>query len=219
MMNVSELTNDTEIQAQIQGLIDGTIDPERYESVQNRIRECYGKPDRVDLVLTAIDGLLGMHGIEPIRFGDNVAALHINAGDTYAATVIYDCEKKQYEINSWAEYLEVRWVTAEYVDTCISCYLQSSYAGDGEWLLLAMCHGQTRSKLAEELIYSFDDYDAPEWVCPETMRDAIYEAIEGVDTRAIDPDGNRVEDPEGIDPDELAEGPYIYVVIRWNTEV
>ncbi len=86
-----------------------------FGSVRNRINECYNKPDRVDLQLTAINEILEGFGIESIevssdlfqdRYYWNSIGLYVNLGDTYTLTVIYNTVDRLFEFTSWGDYFE-----------------------------------------------------------------------------------------------------------------
>lgn len=104
-------------------------------------------------------------------------------------------------------------ITARYVDTCLSDYLQDSYSRDGQTLLLCSL-GTNRADTAQALVESMDmDAGVPESVTDDQIFDAVNAALEGVDLRYIDEDGNRQDEPaEDRDGDE----PYLYVVLEWD---
>jgi hypothetical protein len=116
-------------------------------------------------------------------------------------------------------------ITAEHVDTCLSCYLQNSYSRPGERLLMVAPRGQPVDEAVEELweqmqgeapSQSFEDAFPDKWP-EERIRTALREALDGVDLRYIDGDGCTV-DAEDMTDEHIYEddSPYVYVVLRWS---
>ena len=107
-------------------------------------------------------------------------------------------------------------ITARYVDTCLSDYLQDSYSRPGQTLLLASL-GSDLASTVETLVASVDwDSDIPETISEGDIARAVRDAIEGVDLRYIDENGTRQGEPsEDRDSDE----PYLYVVLEWDATV
>lgn len=79
-------------------------------------RRCYHDPYashmwRVTMALHAIDRVLGTYGVEPLRRTDDSpmgAPSHeyLNAGDTYAATLIYHRDADALRIGCWGDIVE-----------------------------------------------------------------------------------------------------------------
>ena len=99
---------------QIVGLIEGTIDPSTFASVQAWVKQCYNEPSQPEQVMCALDEILETFGVEAVtvegawvdRFHGNIVATYCNSGDTYDATVVYDSEAGEYLITSWGDFLE-----------------------------------------------------------------------------------------------------------------
>ncbi len=119
-------------------------------------------------------------------------------------------------------------ISAKHVDTCMPCYLQDSHSRDGEWLLCAAPRGQAADELAEELYDQMQGEAPPEdfenafpdgWPSREVLLATFREALEGVDLRFIDGDGNPV-DAEDMTDEHTYEGesPYVYVVLQWSRD-
>jgi hypothetical protein len=103
-------------------------------------------------------------------------------------------------------------LTAQYIDTCMPCYLLDSYSRDGQTLLLSSL-GLSLEGTVRALIDSIDsDAGIPEGVSDDDLASVIGEAIQGVDLRAINAEGNRTTDPIETDGDE----PYLYVLLEWE---
>jgi len=104
-------------------------------------------------------------------------------------------------------------ITARYVDTCLSDYLQDSYSRPGQTLCLASLGG-TIEETVEALYESIDwDSDIPESIEEESIKEALRDELQGVDLHYIDEEGNRCDEPE---EDRDSDEPYLYVVLEWT---
>lgn len=104
-------------------------------------------------------------------------------------------------------------IEAFYVDTCLPDYLQDGHTRDGETLCLAPL-GCTESETVDALYESIDwDADIPESIDDEDIKTALADAIQGVDLRAVDEDGNRID---GEAPESDGDEPYVYVYLKWD---
>ena len=86
-----------------------------FESVQQRHKECYHSPDRIDCILTACNELIDGHGTESIevsselfqdRYYWNSIGIYVNLGDTYITTIIYNTVDQLFEITNWGDYYQ-----------------------------------------------------------------------------------------------------------------
>jgi hypothetical protein len=108
-------------------------------------------------------------------------------------------------------------ITARYVDTCLSDYLQDSYSRPGQTLCLTS-PGCSLEDSVEALFDSIDwDAGVPDSTDEVSIKDAFRTALKGVDLRYIDEDGNR-QDEESDDEEYNCES-YIYVVLEWDATV
>lgn len=73
-------------------LASGQTDPEDYSDVQALIRACYNRPTQDHLILVAMNQELELHGVETLELSDGQTFDYLNAGDTYAPTVVMDSE-------------------------------------------------------------------------------------------------------------------------------
>lgn len=110
-------------------------------------------------------------------------------------------------------------ITAQYVDTCLPDYLQDGHNREGECLAFSPL-GLSLEETVESLAGSVDtmlwDAGCPESILDTDIRDALRDALDGVDLRAVDGDGNRIDgEPEESDDDCIDEV-YVYVVLRWD---
>lgn len=74
-----------------------------------RVAECYHAPTTLDLRMTVLASLdTGLHGVEAFdlgrRDGDTGTVWYLNAGDTYAATIVY--WHGIYRVESWGDRVE-----------------------------------------------------------------------------------------------------------------
>jgi hypothetical protein len=77
-------------------ILNGTIDPETFKSVQMWVAQCYNKPDSNALKLAAINEALGGYGIESVRTSKwqnghwcDIPCTYVNLGDSYIPTVVH----------------------------------------------------------------------------------------------------------------------------------
>jgi len=109
-------------------------------------------------------------------------------------------------------------ITATYVDTCLPCYLQDGCNRPGQTLCLASL-GEDLADTVESLWDSIDwDAGIPEDISDVAICRALRSALDGVDLRAIDGEGNRINvaqcdehNPEGEDDFDT----YLYVSLSW----
>ena len=87
-------------------MIRGEESPQTVPEVQVWISECYGTPDRNELIMYAANVLIGGHGVEA-HFPDenpHPRFTYVNRGDTYDPTLIFDLETHKYSVTSWGDY-------------------------------------------------------------------------------------------------------------------
>lgn len=91
---------------QVRGLIEGTIDPDTFESVQNWCKQCYNEPPKHEKIMAALNEVLGGFGIEttdnPKNSDDYIE--YINVGDTYIPTILYYNGK--FIFSTWGDFVE-----------------------------------------------------------------------------------------------------------------
>lgn len=97
----------------IRGQIEPLNYPKHFPQTEKWVNSCYNPLPAKDRKLSALNELLGMHGVEPIRdekawdryYGDCVAE-YLNTGDSYAATIVLDHEKGKWLLTSWGDFVE-----------------------------------------------------------------------------------------------------------------
>ena len=87
---------------EIRGLMEGTENPNAYESVKKLMQYCYYKPLRVEMVMEAINEILGGYWVDWCDGG----LLYVNLGDTYTETICYDTRKNKWIVSSWGNIIE-----------------------------------------------------------------------------------------------------------------
>ena len=77
-------------------ILNGTLDPETFNSVKRWVSNCFNKPDSDALKLAAINEALGGYGIESVRTSKwknghwcDILCTYVNLGDSYIPTVIH----------------------------------------------------------------------------------------------------------------------------------
>lgn len=87
---------------------------EHFESNEKWIKQCFNKPNDLELKLSALNELLDGHGIEPINresewvnsYWQDCIANYINMGDTYITTIVYDTINESFLLTSWGDFYE-----------------------------------------------------------------------------------------------------------------
>jgi hypothetical protein len=80
-----------------------------HPAAQRRERECYHPPSNHDLLMAALDSLLGTHGCESIGECDTTQGPpieYLNTGDSYAATLVYYRDTDRFKVESYADAVE-----------------------------------------------------------------------------------------------------------------
>lgn len=70
----------------IRALIKGAADPESYDTARDWVRQCYHRPRRMELIMTACNEVAGTTGVE---YAEEVRTHYLNSGDIYAPTLVY----------------------------------------------------------------------------------------------------------------------------------
>jgi hypothetical protein len=69
-----------------------------------RVAECYHPPKTYDLRLECLNAALGMHGVEGFQTSRGNWAVYLNAGDTYALTIVF--YRGTYRVACWGDIAE-----------------------------------------------------------------------------------------------------------------
>lgn len=105
----SRLNIDRETAQTIRHIMDGSVDPKSFDSVDSWLRQCYNMPNTVELRMCAINEVLGTHGVEALgemTFPNGPHYSYCNTGDTYACTVMYDHHENEFLISDWGSIAE-----------------------------------------------------------------------------------------------------------------
>lgn len=81
-----------------------------------RIAESSGEHDDADRALDRTDTLIDGHGVEALhesdawvdRYYGDIIALHVNVGESYKPTLVFDTENGTFSVEGWADFYE-RW--------------------------------------------------------------------------------------------------------------
>lgn len=108
---VRDLDIDVEQATAVRGLIKGDIDPETITSVADWLAQCYNRPSDDELILCAIDSVLGTFGTEAIWDDDEMtpAYAYCNTGDGYNLTIMWKREEwgtGRFIVAAWADIAE-----------------------------------------------------------------------------------------------------------------
>lgn len=116
LREIGNLLNvDKETAKKIQWLINGKYDPELVPGVSEWVSTCFNRPRDHELVLDALNRVLGTCGVEAIELEGNyvdsyffnVNFLYLNTGDSYDNTIMFDC-------NTWKYFIGSTYDVAEY---------------------------------------------------------------------------------------------------------
>ena len=80
-----------------------------FPATNNWIADCYHKPRRIDLILSALNELLECHGVEAFNTRQDqfhAIAEYLNTGDTYSATVLFRHDTGTFRITTWGDFFE-----------------------------------------------------------------------------------------------------------------
>jgi hypothetical protein len=69
-----------------------------------RVAECYNPPATSDIRLTCLDALAGTHGVEAFATKRDGYCEYLNAGDTYAPTLVRF--RGRYRVATWGDIAE-----------------------------------------------------------------------------------------------------------------
>jgi len=91
-------------------IIRGELDPLTVDAAQRLESQCYNPPGRHYLTMTALDSLLGTHGVEHIVDVDmhnGPPVKYLNTGDIYADTLVwYRDRARPWDVQSWGDVAE-----------------------------------------------------------------------------------------------------------------
>ena len=101
----------------VYALLKGTTDYKVHPAVVKWAEQCYHDPRdssnaKAECLMVAIDAELETYGVEAIRgryvdrYHQDVQATYCNTGDTYATTILYDCEDDRMLITAYGDWIE-----------------------------------------------------------------------------------------------------------------
>ena len=93
-------------------ILNGTINPETFKSVEAWVTSCYNKPFPDEMKMRAINEVLEGYGIEPVYtskwrngYWCNVLCTYVNMGDSYIPTIIHH-RKHGFMVSSIGDIIE-----------------------------------------------------------------------------------------------------------------
>lgn len=90
----------------VRAVLKGATDPRNVGATDRWVRQCYHEPSQREQARHAVDALLETHGIEVIEDSEGrVQAFYCNAGDAYAATLIF--RGRECYIGCWGDVVEM----------------------------------------------------------------------------------------------------------------
>ena len=110
--NLSSLNASAEQIEKVNAILNGTLDPETFKSVQIVADQCLNKPKTDELKLAAINEALGGYGIEAVRtskwkngYWCDILCSYVNMGDSNIPTVIHH-RKHGFMVSSIGDVIE-----------------------------------------------------------------------------------------------------------------
>jgi len=73
------------------------------------IADCWNKPRRIELILSALNELLECHGVEAFNSRESrmhACAEYLNTGDTYSPTILFFHETQTFRLTTWGDFFE-----------------------------------------------------------------------------------------------------------------
>ena len=117
-----------ETEETVKDIISGHEDPERYKSVRAWICQCFYRPSKHEIILCALNEVLGGHGVESLIEDGSIIASYVNVGDPYKETVVLDYETGEFCLTSYGDFYE-EWLRENLDSDCPHC----GGAGDSEF--------------------------------------------------------------------------------------
>lgn len=96
----------------IAALTNGTLDPLSFVSVKRWVEKCWSMPSDAELIMAAINEVMGGFGVEAIHgnyvdsYHQDIQAVYVNMGDTYNMTILHDNERGRFVATSWGDWVE-----------------------------------------------------------------------------------------------------------------
>ena len=73
------------------------------------IGDCYNKPRRIELILSALNELMETCGVEAFRGRESqyhACAEYLNTGDTYSPTILFRHDTGTFSLTCWGDFFE-----------------------------------------------------------------------------------------------------------------
>ena len=85
-----------------------TWDETLFPATSAWLKTCYHRPSYPDRLLSALNEVIGGHGVETIegREFNQPSALYVNTGDAYSPTLLYCYKSNTVRLTTWGDYAE-----------------------------------------------------------------------------------------------------------------
>lgn len=67
---------------------------------------CYHAPSDMEILMSALNELLGCYGVEALIVNEEIRADYLNTGDTYTLTIVRDINSNDMYLTTWGDYQE-----------------------------------------------------------------------------------------------------------------
>ncbi len=84
-------------------------DNPKFPKTNDWATSCYHYPRRIELILSALNELMGTFGVEAFNSRESrmhAIAEYLNTGDTYAPTILFRHDTGTFRITSWGDFFE-----------------------------------------------------------------------------------------------------------------
>lgn len=137
-------------------VLNGEADLLKYESVCSFVRECFFTPDEEEQQLVALNELMDCFGVESIvdKQTQECVARYVNTGDTYAATVVWDMEEREFILTSWGDWFEAYQMNLP--PRCSECDVDGCFSSlDADTQLCVECFVKDPSRMTSDERWTF----------------------------------------------------------------
>ena len=91
---------------ELRALLEGEVHTCAYKSVQDLIARCYNKPDYPYRLMTALNEIIGGHGIERIECNGKPIVEYVNRGCPHMITIVRKIKTGNIILTGWADFAE-----------------------------------------------------------------------------------------------------------------
>lgn len=133
-------------ESQLKKIVENVIkeyeDDERFQKLARKYNKKNLTGDQVSDVMEHLNVMLDGYGVEAVKgkvhkkgYWGNILFLYVSMGETYANTIIYDVEKKEFVASSMGDYYEENYADMEDSDEDLEDeeYPESEREEDSDW--------------------------------------------------------------------------------------